>query len=296
MHIECFKYFYEVAILKSISKAAANSHISQSALSQQLQKLEDRIGVKLLERSNKGVELTTEGKIVLRHCETIINSYERMLEDVSSLRLYNHNIRIDAYWTASSYLMPLVMFNLKKRFENYDIKLTSNDNENIQLNIMNGISDIGICYDASSNESLISSKVTSDKLILVASPEFEINSSLCLKELSNYPMIILNDKLNIKHSLYTALSKVGKNLNDLDIIFSVDSIETAKASVERGYGVSILPYLAVKNELEKNSLKEVNLQGLDFKYSIYMVYAPDTSKNFRDFIDYFKKQMKRITQ
>ena len=82
MHIEYFDYFYKVAKLKSISKVAKNIHISQSALSQQIQKLEDSLGYKLLERSNKGVELTEMGEIVLKYSENIIKVYENMMEEL----------------------------------------------------------------------------------------------------------------------------------------------------------------------------------------------------------------------
>lgn len=66
MHIEYFDYFYQVAKLRSISKVAKQIHISQSALSQQIQKLEDSLGFTLLERSNKGVVLTDMGEVVLK--------------------------------------------------------------------------------------------------------------------------------------------------------------------------------------------------------------------------------------
>ena len=69
MHIECFAYFYKVAMAKSISKVASSSHISQSALSQQIQKLEESLDQKLLIRSNKGVELTEVGNIVLKYSD-----------------------------------------------------------------------------------------------------------------------------------------------------------------------------------------------------------------------------------
>lgn len=295
MHIEYFKYFYDVAMLKSISKVAANSHISQSALSQQIQKLEDKLGVKLLERSNKGVELTTEGRLILKHCETMINSYGKMLDDISSLKLFRSNITIDSYWPIASYVSPLLIYNLKNKFPGYDIKLTLNDNEAIESNLIHGISDIGITYSEPIEKSLIYSKVGTDRLILLASSSFKINENLSIKELVQYPFILLNDNLNIKHSIYMALSKFNMSLSNLDILFALESIETAKASVERGYGISILPYMSVKNELEKGTIKEIKLHDFDFQYNIYMLYKSETLRSLRPFIEFFKKYMKKLT-
>lgn len=294
MNIECFKYFYDVATLKSISKVAANSHISQSALSQQIQKLEDKLEVKLLERSNKGVELTVEGHIVLKHCETIVSSYKKMIEDVSSLKLYNNNINIDAYWPVASYATPLLMHNLKKRFADYDLKLSLNNNETIETNLKNDISDIGIVYGDPVEKNLIYSKLGTDRLALVAPIAMKIEDSISIKTLKDYPFILLNDNLNIKHSIYSMLSKIDMNLKDLNISFTVDSIEAAKVSVEKGFGISILPYLSVKNELQKETLKEIELSELNFQYNIYMVYKNETLRNLRTFIEFFKKYMRKV--
>ena len=66
MNIESLRYFSEVAMLKSISKVADKSHISQPALSNQLLKLELELGVKLFERSNRGVNLTEYGEMLFQ--------------------------------------------------------------------------------------------------------------------------------------------------------------------------------------------------------------------------------------
>ena len=80
MNIEAMEYFQKIAELKSISKVADISHISQPALSQQIQKLEESLGQRLLIRSNRGVELTPAGKIVLKYTENIIRTYNELLK------------------------------------------------------------------------------------------------------------------------------------------------------------------------------------------------------------------------
>ena len=87
MNIEYLRFFYEVASVKSISKVANNSHISQPALSQQIHKLEDNLGYKLLDRSNKGVQLTEAGKIVEKYAKNITMEQECIMYD-----LYMHKL------------------------------------------------------------------------------------------------------------------------------------------------------------------------------------------------------------
>ena len=82
MHIDSLNYFFQVANSKSISTVAKNAHISQSALSQQISKLENKLNVQLFNRTNKGVSLTSEGEILFKYAESILNSYNKMQEEL----------------------------------------------------------------------------------------------------------------------------------------------------------------------------------------------------------------------
>ena len=131
MHIENLRFFYEVAKAKSISTVAKSSHISQSALSQQLLKLEDSLNAKLFIRSNKGVTLTTEGEIVYKHCKVILNTYEKMLYEVESSNSQESHINIDGINILTSTLIPSAISKIKRSFPNHIIKITSSeDNSN----------------------------------------------------------------------------------------------------------------------------------------------------------------------
>ena len=149
MHIENLRFFYEVAKAKSISTVAKSSHISQSALSQQLLKLEDSLNAKLFIRSNKGVTLTTEGEIVYKHCKVILNTYEKMLYEVESSNSQESHINIDGINILTSTLIPSAISKIKRSFPNHIIKITSSeDNSN---NIIHNISDINISYNNYNN-------------------------------------------------------------------------------------------------------------------------------------------------
>ena len=116
MNIEYLRFFYEVASVKSISKVANNSHISQPALSQQIHKLEDNLGYKLLDRSNKGVQLTEAGKIVEKYAKNILKVYENMLVDLNDISNNNKAIRIDAFPTMATYALPCTIYMIKENW------------------------------------------------------------------------------------------------------------------------------------------------------------------------------------
>src|SRR5665648_488723 len=119
MHIEYFNYFFQVAKVKSISKVAKQIHISQSALSQQIQKLEDSLGFKLLERSNKGVILTKMGEIVLKYSENITNTYNKMLSELENGSEESNSVYLEACPSISNYALPCTLYKIKEKFPSH---------------------------------------------------------------------------------------------------------------------------------------------------------------------------------
>ena len=96
MNLESLKFFYKIAVAGNISSVAKEAHISQSALSQQINKLESRFTGKLLERSNKGVTLTPKGEIVFKFAENILRTYDEMLDENSRIDSQGSQIKVEA--------------------------------------------------------------------------------------------------------------------------------------------------------------------------------------------------------
>lgn len=291
MHIEYLKVFYEVASARSISKVANSSHISQPALSQQIQRLEDSVGLKLLERSNKGVELTDAGKIVEKYAIHMIKAYDNMIEDLNDLRSNKTTIRIDACPIMGTYALPCTIYKVSEKFPTYKFNLTSNLSDEVEQNVLNDISDVGFILGKPADPGLCYSKVVTDRLIAVVSQDFDIRQELYSKDLIKHPQIFLMEKFHIQKSIISHFSRLGYSMEDLNVLFYMDSIESIKSTIVKGYGISILPYISVKKELYTKQLKVLNVQDMDLEYDIYIIYKKDKDmyKSTRELIQYLRK-------
>ena len=96
MLLENVIMFNKVANEKSISKVAIANHISQPALSQQMQRLEEELGTKLFVRSNRGIELTEAGRIMQRYALLFEKNYQNLREEIDNLSSSNVTFRIAA--------------------------------------------------------------------------------------------------------------------------------------------------------------------------------------------------------
>lgn len=291
MHIECFKSFYEVALYRSISKVAYSSHISQSALSQQIQKLEDSLGCKLLDRSNKGVELTEEGRIVEKYAKSILKTYDNMIEELKNKNSGNNTIKISSNTTIGNYALPCTLYKIKNKYPKNNYELSVNFSLGVEQDIINELSDVGFIYGEPIEKSLSYAKVGQDRLVLAASSDFNIKSELVLEELKKYPIILLNDKIKTRQSINKYLKKLGYDINDFNVLFNLDSNESIKASIIKGYGLSFLPYISIKSELYTGTLKEIKVTDFEMDYEIYMIYKENKYEYepVKSFIQYIKK-------
>lgn len=289
MQLEYFKYFFDVANEKSISKVALKSHISQSALSKQIQKLEDSLGVKLMDRSNKGIELTEAGKIALKYSENILKNYVRLGEVLQSYILNDNVVKIDACWSMAAYIMPSIIYEIKKKFYDYSFQITSNNCEKIEDNVLQDVSDIGVVYRLPENKSIVHYKLSCDKFCLVSGYEINIPEKIKLEDIVNYPMIMLSGNPGIIHAVNARLKIIDKSYKDLNVVFTVDSVESIKYSLKKGQGVAILPYMAVKEEIKNHILKEIFVENLNMEYNIYLIYKKQPSEKIKNFVDAFKK-------
>ncbi|HYE81541.1 MAG TPA: LysR family transcriptional regulator [Clostridia bacterium] len=291
MHIEYLKYFFEVASVKSISKVANSCHISQPALSQQIQRLEDSLGFKLLERSNKGVELTEAGQIVEKYAKNLIKAYDNMVEDLAAINKKNCTMRIEACPTMATYALPCTVFKIKEEFPNYNYCLISSMSEEVEHNILADACDVGFVQGMPSDQDLVSSIVGTDRMVFVASSEYNIKSEISLNELVRYPLIMMHEKFQCRKQFNEMLKEKGIDLNSLNVLFSLDSTESVKSSVLKGHGLSLLPYISIKKEMYNKQLKEVKVKDFEIQYEIYIVYKRDKgmNKGTREFIQFLKK-------
>ena len=287
MHIDSLKYFYDVAINKSISTVAKQSHISQSALSQQLLKLESKLNVKLLNRSNKGVSLTPEGEILFKHCETIINTYQKMEDELSSSILKKNYLSIEAIESISSTFLPIAISKLKNSFPDYMINLTSLYSCSF-TNLLNNICDIYLCYKKPEDyEGLIIKELGNDSIVLVADSSFHKNS-LTLEEFSTVPFIETCEKDSLNLLVKQTINDISPDFNGFNTIYSTNSYFSTLNGLKSSKAVTFIPKSLYNNYSINSSLKLIHVENIKLSIPLYICYFDSFYKTHSTFIKSLK--------
>ncbi len=271
MNIQNLKMFLKIVESGSISKAAEQMNISQSALSQQLRVMEQEIGSLLFERNYSGVIPTEAGSIVYQRAIEMVTSYDRMFLDIANAQNQNKIIHIIANPCVYSYALPCTMFHVKNSYPQYTLQMEVMSSSQIEDKIAKGYADMGIIIGKPRNKSLSSKKVFSDRFFLVAGEKMEIPESVSCEDLYRYPLLMLVKTQKTRQLIDKVLSQNGIQINRLHIPYTLESTESIKLSAINGFGLAFLPYMAMKKELYYKQLRIIDCPCLEFENGYYSI-------------------------
>ncbi|MBV1820192.1 LysR family transcriptional regulator [Clostridium cochlearium] len=288
MNLEYLQSFYVTVKSNSISKAAENLHLTQPGLSMQLKNLEKELGVTLLNRSNKGVEMTEEGKVVFDYAHTILDIKGNIERDLKSLHETVPTLIIGSCKSVGEYALPCSIYTFKKFNKDIDIHMQIDNSEEVIKKLCDHTINIGIVQKHPENNSISTKTIISDELVLVGSA-YNDKNKISLEELRDLPLILREEGSGTREIILNSLEEKNIDLRDLNVIYNLNSPEAIKSSISSDKGFSFLPKLIINKELKKNYLKQIDIDELKIDFKYYLIYRKNyrlTSyeKRFVDFI------------
>ena len=294
MNINYLYSFIETVRQDSISKASKSLHLTQSALSQQLQALEKSLNSTLLIRSNKGVNLTEEGEIVFSYAETLVNLYENMTRD---LDLCKHSlledIKISSCNSVGEYLLPCTLHLFKKNHINTKITLKNEHTKDVLAHILDCSADVGFIDTNINIDGIECINICINNLVFIYSSKREIpNDSISIGDILKLPLIVGPKGSSLRSLIEDIFITEHNNdkCSELNIEMELDTIESIKASVIANHGVSIIPYTSVKTEIHAKILNTLPINGFSPSCNICMIYRKNKvfKPHIKEFISYIK--------
>ena len=294
MNFQFLKTFYVTVNVNSISKAAKILHLTQPTVSAQIQSLEKDLHVSLLNRSNKGVELTEAGKIVFDYANTILSIQDNIERDLTNLIDNKKQLLVGACNAVGESALPCSIYTYKESYKDIHIHLDINNTSDIITKLLDRSINLGIihscgCSDSIKQEELVVEHITSDHLLLVTSLPL-MKNTISIEELKQIPLILREDGSGVRQCLLNSLATHNIKLNDLNIIYELNSMEAIKSSVISGKGISFIPELSIKRELKDGILKRIHISNLKIVSIFYIAYRKEHTLTPHEeaFIDFIK--------
>lgn len=285
--LELYRVFYVVAKNKHMTKASEELHISQPAISQSIKKLEEQLGGILFLRSNKGMQLTEEGKMFYEYIKgalTLINNAEN--EFTSFKNLSKGEIKIGCSTTLTKLILIDVLKKFHKEYPNININITNDLTSNLIKNLKIGKLDFVIFNESNVKEnSLYLEKIKELKQGFIYNPEFYKDDVTNFEDLNNLPLILQKGESNSRKLLdYIALKNNVKLIPKMEVVSQ--ELITEFTNIGLGVGFAIID-LAKRNY---KNLKELKINKKIPNINIYLATNNSLSLTFasKKFIEYLK--------
>ncbi len=269
MNLEYLESFYMTVKYNSISKAAQILHLTQPGLSGQLKSLENELGVNLLNRSNKGVELSEEGKVVFNYADTLLSIQGNIKRDLINLHQDRPKLMIGTCKSVGEYALPCSIFTFKHLHEEVDIRMEVINSTEVIQKLQEHAINIGIIQHDPMVDDITTQPIISDELLLVGNSDSS-PKRISIEELKHIPLILREHNSGTRHLIEKSLKEKDVNVEDLNVIYDLNSPESIKSSILSGKGFSFLPKLTVAQELKKQSIQTVEVDDLKISFSYYV--------------------------
>jgi DNA-binding transcriptional LysR family regulator len=261
---------------RSFSRAAKRMLLSQPALTNNIKNVEVSLGVLMINRSNAGISLTPEGKILYDYAQRMLKLREEARTKI--IKFHENtggNIYIGASTITANYIFPRALSMFSKT--NHDIRtyIKTAESEEAMNMVLDNEVEIGFIGKKPFNKKLTAEPLWKDRLILVVPRNHPwcIKKSITLEELSQEPFI-LPGKGSATRELFESYLKESKsiNLSKLNICGELGGSAAIKEAVIAGWGVSVTSIHAVERELSQRLLFEVPIQICSMKRNFYLIY------------------------
>jgi LysR family hydrogen peroxide-inducible transcriptional activator len=239
-----------VAEYRHFGRAAEACFVSQPTLSTQLKKLEETLGVVLFERSNRRVMLTPEGEQVVQQTQRILVELNALTALSEQLRdPMGGDLRIGIIPTIAPYLLPKVLAPLRKAFPNLKIQLTEGQTANITRMLKHGDLDATLLALPLGEEN-VEEVALLDEDFVFAVPANHPKAQLAEvdpSDLEGEEVLLLEDGHCFRDQ---ALEVCQAHRGIESKSYSATSLETLRQLVAAGVGVTLIPQLAVPDEVK----------------------------------------------
>ena len=256
------KVFRTVAEHLSFHKAAEHLFLTQPAVTQQVKALEDELGVRLFDRTPKGVLLTEQGSLLLQYAQKAAALTAEAAEKLASGDgKLSGEFALGVSTTIAQYVLPRLIGAFLSEHSRVQLSLQSGNTAEIVRLLLEDKVAIGLIEGPARDREVRTEPFMEDELVLIAPADFEFGR-LTREQLLSSSLLMREQGSGSRRVVQTALEKAGCRLKSFPRVMNLDSTEAIKSAVEAGLGIGFVSRWAISKELQLRVLKVVEIPGL----------------------------------
>lgn len=266
-------FLYAVEYL-SFSEAAKHLHLAQPTISHHIKALEREMGSELFERSGSGLSLTEAGRLLVPWARKLIQQSVEMREVMASLQtgIVGH-LRIACSTTAGKYILPQLAARFCQRFPRIHVSILACMPTHVTHRLLEGEANLGVVSSELNDPGMEYQEFFKDSINLIVPKDhpWAFRTAIEPGEIINEPIIMREVTSGTRRVLLSELAKHDISENDLNVFLELGNAEAIVLTVAAGYGISFASSVASACPMERGSVVEVPVVGLDLRRTIYMI-------------------------
>lgn len=278
MNLTWLQTFILIVEKKSLTKAARALHLTQPAVSKQLNSLERFYGTPLLNRTSRHMEVTEAGKIVYEYSQQILAKINESLADVQALEKDLHgNLVLGASTIPGEYILPAALGRFQTLHPQVKVKLEIADSTEIGQMILDGKIEAGTIGITLENPVLRQEYLFKDELVVIAPRQHPLTKkkSITLEDFVEEPLIVREAGSGTRLAIENKLIEKGIAPDKLKIRLELGSTEAVINAVAAGLGISLVSRFAVKSRANAGEIAVLNVRELPLERGLYFITRRD---------------------
>ncbi|WP_339833790.1 LysR family transcriptional regulator [uncultured Flavobacterium sp.] len=288
--------FLKIVETKSITKAAEELHLTQPAVSIQLRNFQDQFEIPLTEIIGRQLYVTEFGDEIAEIARRINNEVQEI--QFKTLAFKGHltgTLKISVVSTAK-YIIPYFLSDFLKQHEGIDLQLDVTNKSKVIRSLEKNEVDFALVSILPENLRVFNEELMQNKLFLVANRDFEMPKNIISpKKITDFPIIYRENGSGTRFKMERFFENNQLKIkNKLELT----SNEAVKQAVIAGLGLSIMPLIGIKNELQKGDLKIIPVKGLPTKTEWNLIWQSQKSLSpiAKAYLNFIKENKRQIIQ
>jgi len=275
LNIHEINVFLTAAETQNFSEAARQLHMTQPAVSMQIQSLEQRLGVDLFERSGRRIQLSEAGETLMPMARELVSMSLRIEEAMKSLggEVVGH-LKIGCSTTAGKYILPQLIARFRRMHPRVQVTVYTSGRDQVMDMLCDGMTHISVISSLVSCRDAEFQPFFTDRAVVIVPIDHPWANRNTIKpeELREADFIIRDDTAGTRQVMMEGLLEHGVHLDDLNVVMELGNAEAIEMAVEEGIGVSIVSRLVAQRGVDLGRIKMLEIAGLNLERKIYMAY------------------------
>lgn len=262
-----------IAENSSFTRASQKLYVAQSAISRKIKLLEEELGEPIFKRVNKKVYVTPAGETLLRYARRIFQDIRNVKLEISEIaHLERGLLRIGAGMLACTYILPPVLERFKTLHPHIELDVITAPTDALLIKLQDNSIELGVFTLPIHHPDLKVVPLLTEELVVVTSPKHPVLSrrkTIEPHELQDYPLILFPKEARTRNVLEEFFRKAGIAPR---VVMEAENVALIKPLVKIDLGISIIPLLAVSDELERGELHSLKIRNQKISRQVGLVY------------------------